>query len=411
MMMAFPPAAAQQRITLLLAYQWACLRASLPAHAARDDPAAALQQQINDAISSRAPSLSIAAGGHHFGNRTLLIQDAANLELRAAGPVTVWFTNTDGGVLLRRCTNVSIVGFSSEQPFRVDRSPPPWSQGTVTKAGAKTFEFTLDGDSADPRTIKPERMNEGMIGPECASWTKGSQASDHAERPWSRGLPNGNACPSTSTLKELGPRQFSAAVRKGRGPAVGDQFVLYAWKGMSYVVANSSSVLTQDVAIHASGDMAIAEMDGVGGHTFRRVELTPRNGRIISSNADAFHSSDMDTAATLESCHFRAMLDDFMNFQTTLLFAIPSINASNANDGGGGGGTSWTLVHPHVSDQPDDIGDDGKPVVDNWYGTTEVSVPAAQCVLYLAHGDYNITRRYCCPNMCSHSAVCSQATS
>jgi hypothetical protein len=52
---------------------------------------------------------------------------------------------------------------------------------------------------------------------------------------------------------------------------------------------------TQDVAIHAAGDMAIAEMDGAGAHIFRRVELAPRNGRIISSNADAFHSSDMDT--------------------------------------------------------------------------------------------------------------------
>ena len=61
----------------------------------------------------------------------------------------------------------------------------------------------------------------------------------------------------------------------------------------------------QDVAIHAAGDMAIAELDGAGGHTFRRVTLAPRNGRIISSNADAFHSANVDTAATLDHCHFR----------------------------------------------------------------------------------------------------------
>ena len=51
--------------------------------------------------------------------------------------------------------------------------------------------------------------------------------------------------------------------------------------------------------------MAIAELDGAGGHVFRRVTLAPRNGRIISSNADAFHSADVDTAATLDHCHFR----------------------------------------------------------------------------------------------------------
>ena len=328
------------------------------------DPAADLQEKIDLAISSGAAQLSVAPGDYFFGNRTLLIQDAKDFVLRATGNVTVWFTNTDGGVLLRRCSNVSILGFGPGQPLRVDRSPPPWSQGTVTKAGPKSFEFTLDGDSADPRAIQPERMNQGMIGPECASWTKGSRSSDHEQRPWSRGLPNGHACPS-GAVKQLGPRYFSAEVGKRGTPAVGDQFVKYAWKGMSYVVANSSAVLTQDVAIHAAGDMAIAEMDGAGGHTFRRVDLSPRNGRIISSNADAFHSSDMDTAATLDGCHFRAMLDDFLNFQTTLLFAIPSDNSSS-----GGGGTArsgstkgasldWMLVHPHVSDQPDDIGENG----------------------------------------------------
>jgi len=135
------------------------------------DPAADLQQKINAAIASGAATLNVAAGDYFFGNRTLLIQDATNFELRAAGPVTVWFTNTDGGVLLRRCTNVSIVGHAPSQPLRVDRSPPPWSQGTVTKVGPKnTFEFTLDGDSADPRAIQPVPMNQGMIGP--VRWKK-----------------------------------------------------------------------------------------------------------------------------------------------------------------------------------------------------------------------------------------------
>ncbi len=318
------------------------------------DPAEDLQRRIDAAIRSGVKDLSVAAGDYFFGNRTLRIQGAQNFTLRAASAnVTFWFTNSDGGVLIKDCYNLSVRGFGPGKPLRVDRSPPPWSQGTVTKTGPKVFEFTLDGDSADPRSILPERMNQGMIGPECASWTKGSQASDHAERPWSRGLPNGHACPS-GALKQLGARHFSAQVGKGGPPAVGDQFVKYAWKGMSYVVANSTVVLTQDVAIHAAGDMAIAEMDGTGGHIFRRVELSPRSGRIISSNADAFHSSDMDTAATLEGCHFRAMLDDFLNFQSTLLFAIPSGNSTGTAQSASS--TTWTLVHPHVSDQPDDIG-------------------------------------------------------
>ena len=56
----------------------------------------------------------------------------------------------------------------------------------------------------------------------------------------------------------------------------------------------------------------------------------------------------------------QAMLDDFINYQTTLLLAIPNTPTSSPTS------TSWTLVHPHVADQPDDIGDDGKPVTDHW---------------------------------------------
>ena len=56
----------------------------------------------------------------------------------------------------------------------------------------------------------------------------------------------------------------------------------------------------------------------------------------------------------------QAMLDDFINYQTTLLLAIPNTPTSSPTS------TSWTLVHPHVADQPDDIGDDGEPVTDHW---------------------------------------------
>ena len=54
----------------------------------RGDRAGELQQRINAAIASQAPSLSIAAGDYHFGNRTLLVQDASNLRLVAAVKAT-----------------------------------------------------------------------------------------------------------------------------------------------------------------------------------------------------------------------------------------------------------------------------------------------------------------------------------
>ena len=67
----------------------------------------------------------------------------------------------------------------------------------------------------------------------------------------------------------------------------------------------------------------------------------------------------MDHAPTFENVHFKSMLDDYLNFQTTLLFVMTVK------------GTTLTMVHPHTSDQPDDFGDNGEDIVDLWYGTTE----------------------------------------
>lgn len=327
------------------------------------DPAGELQAQITQAIRDGVPALTVAPGDYRFGNRTLLIQDAANFALVASGAVTFWFSGSDGGFLIRRCTNVTVRGASPSTPLRVDRSPPPFAQGTITQVGLPKgrMMFTLDGDSPDPRTLQPEGRRFAYT-EVCKTWRNGSRAPDG--RPDSRGLPDrdvvpkGNlrACFDPTQITQVGPGKYEAV---NRGAGVGDQFVMFVWKGFMYTVANSSAVLTEDVAIHAAGDMAVQEMDGGGGHVYRRLQIVPRNGRLISSNADAFHSSDLDQGPTLEDCHFKSMLDDFINIQTTILFVM-DVNA-----------TRVTLISPHVSDQETDYDTQGRPVVDRWYGTTE----------------------------------------
>jgi hypothetical protein len=323
-----------------------------------------LQHRINVYIAAGARVFYVPSGEYYFGNRTLLIQNATDFALVARGPVTFWFTNSDGGFMLRGCSNVTVMGDSPTTPLRIDRSPPPFSQGTLTNLTAKTMEFKLDGDSPDPRALEPSRnpsAGPGMIDVGmCSSWKVGSRSSDGRED--SRGMPTGHACFPTSAMCDLGPGRFTVArTSRNSDVSVGDQFVFILWRGFSYVVANSSDVVTQDVAVHAAGDMAVFEGDGGGGHTYRRLKVVPRNGRLISSNADAFHSSDMERGPKLENCHFKSMLDDFFNFQSTLLLAT---NFSGL-DG------TLTLVHPHTSDQADDFAPGNVAVTDHWYGTTE----------------------------------------
>ena len=151
-----------------------------------------------------------------FTNTTLLIQGAKDFALEAAGPVTLWFTNSDGGFKIRDSLNVTVRGFSASDPIRVDRSPPPMSQGTLTAKVGDEFHFQLDGDSPDPRHLKPSRnpssgtsVNDpgapdvGM----CQSWKAGSRSSDG--RPNSRGMPSGTACFSLKDMRSSSPVSYT----------------------------------------------------------------------------------------------------------------------------------------------------------------------------------------------------------
>ena len=332
--------------------------------AAGDDPARDLQTKIDAAIASRSPQLTVPAGNYFFGNRTLLIENATDFALLAdgLGPVEFVFANAEGGVIIHSCNNVTISGRNAtgRAGIHVDRSPPPFAQGTVTKVsdGTSPAEFTLDGDSADPRSLSgdvdpTDYWPNGSSSVMTTGWKKGSRGA-----PDTRGMPTGSGPFNHNAIVEIAPRKFRCS-SKGELSAlkVGDQFVSTIWKGFMYNVANSSRVTTEDLAVHATGYMGVYEADGGGGHTYRRFSLVPRNGRIISSNADGIHSEDLDKGPTIIDSHFHSMLDDFMGIHATLLL-VQSVETTGST-------TKLRIVHPHVSDL-NTFGDTEK-----WYGTSE----------------------------------------
>lgn len=75
------------------------------------------------------------------------------------------------------------------------------------------------------------------------------------------------------------------------------------------------------------------------------------------------HTSDVDVAPTIEDSHFATLLDDYYNFQTTLLLAM----GSDYHEGKSTDPNTFLLVHPHVSDQSIAL----NVPRDEWYGTTE----------------------------------------
>ena len=134
-----------------------------------------------------------------------LLRCIASIHPSPTGPVTLWFTNADGGFMVRRCSNVTISGMnaSGTAGLRIDRSPPPFVQGTVTAVLDGAVEFTLDGDSADPRSKAMTTLsrdpsippNGGMHGTDCYRWKAGARPADG--RKDSHGIPSGGSfCPA-----------------------------------------------------------------------------------------------------------------------------------------------------------------------------------------------------------------------
>lgn len=330
--------------------------------ASGNDPAADLQRKIIAAIANGTPGVMIPSGNYFFGNRTLLIENATNFKITAAGKVELVFANSEGGVIIRSCNNVVISGSNDtgRGGIHVDRSPPPFAQGTVTKKsdGKQPAEFTLDGDSADPRTLSgsldpTDHWPNGSSGVMTHGWRKGSRGTNDT-----RGLPISIGGLDTQAVVEISPRKFRCGSPGDLSAAnVGDQFVSSIWKGFMYNVVNSTRVTTEDLAVHATGYMGVYEADGGGGHVYRRFSLVPRNGRIISSNADGLHSEDLDVGPTIVDSHFHSMLDDFLGVHATLLLVQRADETGNS--------TTLRIVHPHVSDL-NTFGDTEK-----WYGTSE----------------------------------------
>jgi hypothetical protein len=124
------------------------------------------------------------------------------------------------------------------------------------------------------------------------------------------------------------------------------------------------------VAILTAPGFAITEIDGGGGHTYRRVRVGSHGraghaggeGYLVGANADAFHSADVAAGPLLEGCDFSGNCDDFANVHSTLpvLYGL-------GGGGGGAGEVTARVIDPRL------VALGATPLagrVDMWYGTS-----------------------------------------
>ena len=307
----------------------------LTLHSARQ-----LQANINMSISNGDSSYTVASGAYYFDDGSpLLLYRASNFTLIAADPVVeLWFRMTNrwqtGGVVLLECINVVVDGFT------VDYDPPSHYQGTViadaNKIGKLESAAYVATDQGFPDPYVYIEAHSTNNDPSCnyvdapAIWSKSKGFGCNR----TMGCPGhgaavlqpiNNATPAGTALFAL----LSSAKK-------GDKITIGARKGVTWHIQNSTNVTTRNIAIHSSSMFGLSEFDGGGQHTYEHVYLGRRQhltdpttqlcgkppGRlcfdVLSSNADAFHSSGCRRGPTLRNVTLSNNMDDFFNLHSRL---------------------------------------------------------------------------------------------
>ena len=116
------------------------------------------------------------------------------------------------------------------------------------------------------------------------------------------------AVPTPGSARHLHERQWEWNASAIPGATIGDWLTFAGRDNFTIVLANSSGcTVGPDVTILTAPGFAITEIDGEGGHTYRRVRIGSHGhagGYLIGANADAFHSVDVGRGPILEDCDF-----------------------------------------------------------------------------------------------------------
>ena len=283
---------------------------------------AVVQKDLDAAIAKGATSFALPKGNIVFNSTDFLISDAKNMVIQGHYSTLLWF-NAGAGVRVHSCNHVTL------STLAINYWVLPYVQGTVVSTtpaagGNSTYRLKLAQRSANPDSILPRlnlanggavwKIPKGMINEAKISSMISTCATPPPEGPFPTGV---SPCPvldytSTGLLLTVTLPTISPSV------AAGDMMTFKASAGHTYVVANSTAIVTNALTIHAAGWMAVYEVDGMGGNTYRSLKIEPDDGYLVGSNADGFHSTDVAHGPTLVDSTLKNILNDFFSTHSTI---------------------------------------------------------------------------------------------
>ncbi len=277
--------------------------------AGRSAAAASLQQAVDTAIAAGDKSLTVAAGTYAFGVTNFEMNHATSFTLEAAdlGAVVLQFY-PGFGVLIQNCSATTLRGLI------VDYDPPCFTQGRIVAVApnpSASIDVALDAGFPPPSApyFASSEIKLQFYAADAARRRVSGQPNFQPARVgaavapgiWRFGAPSGlssSFVPVRGMLVSVSPRLNTSGY----------------YSGNAVSVLGSARCGLSDVTIYGSGNFALVEWGGPGGHTYTRVVIDRPRDHLLSSNCDGFHSFSFGTGGALVDSALSFSGDDVVNF-------------------------------------------------------------------------------------------------
>ena len=274
-----------------------------------------LETVIKNAILKNIPqTIHIEPKDYVFSNVSLQIFGAKDLHIDGNGANLIFYYGF--GVNIVNSNNCTFNGFT------LDSNPPNFAQGIVSSIDSNSFiaKFSQDFIPPDVNTISSPFHNAGGLdGAKVAFWNETTKYMQ----------PLGNQFMSNAT--SLGNYVFKIDLAgKLRGNILTGitPVTIFPRRGYTWNIMNSSKITTENVTIHAGGNMGFHESFGKGGNIYNSVAIKRRAGsnHLLALNADGFHSSCVEKGPTLQNSEISFTGDDFLNIHNRMLIICKSLD-------------------------------------------------------------------------------------
>lgn len=277
-----------------------------------------LRSLIADAVKNKQEKVRIPPGVYRLGKDPgddkahLLLANIKNLEIDGTG-VELIFTRIQGtnGIVIRDCGRVTLKGFT------LDLDPICFTQGRVSAVAPdwSYYDLKIDaGYETDPAAFRNRFRMMSVFDP--------------ATRLWKRGVED--IFIDKIELPEPGVWRVWVKPDRRRklNVAVNDPAAVAGIGGCAITATGCADLVYDHITVYQAGAIAFHEHGGAGNTLIRNCTVTRRPGtdRLLSSNADGFHSKNMRKGPTVEDSIFEYMQDDGINIHGMFGFVKDEVN-------------------------------------------------------------------------------------